>query len=61
MKYSIVTALELETKLHYYYRLSLQEEIQTFLFNMGARDDDLDLQASDYCSVDVFDVCSPLL
>ena len=53
--------LELETRLEHQYRLSLQAEIQTFLINMGARGDDLDLQASDYCSVDVFDVCSPLL
>ena len=52
---------ELETKLEYQYRLSLQAEIRTFLFNIGARGDDLDLKAFDYCSVDVFDVCSPLL
>ena len=52
---------ELETRLEYQYRLSLQAEIRTFLSDTGASDDDLDLQASDYCSVDVFDVCSPLL
>ena len=50
-----------ETRLEHQYRLSLRDEIRTFLFNMGASDDDLDLQAIDYCSVDVFDVCSFIL
>ena len=50
-----------ETRLEHQYRLSLRDEIRTFLFNMGASDDDLDLQVFDYCSVDVFDVCSFIL